>query len=248
MAKNPNNKPKQSKRDAPMNNAMKLFLAGLVAELYLLIVRKFYVHGVAVQQIAWYDVYLKLLMLLGAAVLVIGVVLSVLWKGDKKKRSIGWWFCGSGVFLAVATAMIWFFNAPAVTLLSVVVPVVMVLGILWGLYDRECALALTILGASLIALWVCRREMSSIFFGTYVKAMAVFYIVLLVLFALRVRAGRLLRVLPVNADPLPVYVACGLSVVAMLMVLVNMTAAYYAMWALAIVVFALAVYYTVKQL
>ena len=31
MAKNPNNKPKQSKRDAPMNNAMKLFLAGLVA-------------------------------------------------------------------------------------------------------------------------------------------------------------------------------------------------------------------------
>ena len=89
MAKNPNNKPKQSKRDAPMNNAMKLFLAGLVAELYLLIVRKFYVHGVAVQQIAWYDVYLKLLMLLGAAVLVIGVVLSVLWKGDKKKRSIG---------------------------------------------------------------------------------------------------------------------------------------------------------------
>ena len=38
------------------------------------------------------------------------------------------------------------------------------------------------------------------------------------------------------------------SAVAMISALVNMVVAYYAMWALAIVVFALAVYYTVKQL
>ena len=151
-------------------------------------------------------------------------------------------------FLALSTAMIWFLNAPAVTLLSTVVPVVMVLGILWSLYDRECACALTILGLSLIALWICRREMSSMFFGTYVKAAAVVYIVLLAVIALLVKSGKLRRFLPANADPLPVYVACGLSAAAMLSALVNMTVAYYALWALAIVVFALAVYYTVKQL
>ena len=57
-----------------------------------------------------------------------------------------------------------------------------------------------------------------------------------------------LRVLPVDADVLPVYVACGLSAAAMAAALVSTTVAYYAIWALAIVAFALAVYYTVKQL
>ena len=237
MAKNPNNKPKQSKRDAPMNGAMKFFLAGLVAELYLLIVRRFYVQGSAEQQIAWYDVYLKLLMIVGAAVLAAGVVLSILWRADQKKRIIGWCLCGVGAFLALSAAMIWFLNAPAVTLLTTVVPVVMLLGIVWNLYDRECAWALIILGVTLIILWICRKEMSSIFLGTYVKAAAVIYIVLLAAI-----------VLPASADPLPVYLACGLSAVATLSALVNVAIAYYAIWALTIVVFALAVYYTVKQL
>ena len=51
-----------------------------------------------------------------------------------------------------------------------------------------------------------------------------------------------------GADPMPIYAACGLSVVALAIALFSSTIAYYAMWALAIVVFALAVYYTVKQL
>ena len=42
--------------------------------------------------------------------------------------------------------------------------------------------------------------------------------------------------------------ACGLSVAAIAAGLVSATVAYYVMWILAIVVFALAVYYTVKQL
>ena len=54
--------------------------------------------------------------------------------------------------------------------------------------------------------------------------------------------------LTAGADPLPVYLACGLSVAALAVALFSSTIAYYAMWALAIVVFALAVYYTVKQL
>ena len=56
------------------------------------------------------------------------------------------------------------------------------------------------------------------------------------------------RLLPSDADILPIYVACGLSAAAMASALVSITVAYYAMWILAMVVFALAVYYTVKQL
>lgn len=252
MPKNPNKKP--VKRDEPMTGAMKFFLAGLVAELYLLIIRRFYVNGTAVQMIAWFD-YLVYFAVAGLAVFAVGAVLSVLWRADKKKRVIGWYTAGAGAFLGIASGLIRLLNAPALTLLSVVVPAVMLLGILWTLYDRECAWALTILGTSLIALWVCRKGISHLQLGIYVRIAAVIYLVLLaVVFYLTRKASQNRGVLgkfqlfPANADVTPIYVACGLSAAAMAAALISTSIAYYALWALAIVVFALAVYYTVKQL
>lgn len=247
MPKHPNSKSKQVKRDEPMTGAMKFFLAGCVAELYLLIIRRFYVKSPDIVKILWYDRYLWVLLGVGAAILVAGVVGGLLLRGDKKKRTIAWCVAAAGAFLGGAAGLIrW--NASTLTLLTVVVPVVMVLGVLWNLYDRECALSLTILGASLIALWICRKQMYSMFLGTYVKIFAVVYILVLIAVALLTKQGKLKKLLPASADPLPVYVACGLSAVAMLGTLFSSIVAYYAMWALAIVVFGLAVYYTVKQL
>ena len=247
MPKHPNSKSKQVKRDEPMTGAMKFFLAGCVAELYLLIIRRFYVKSPDIVKILWYDRYLWVLLGVGAAILVAGVVGGLLLRGDKKKRTIAWCVAAAGAFLGGAAGLIrW--NASTLTLLTVVVPVVMVLGVLWNLYDRECALSLTILSASLIALWICRKQMYSIFLGTYVKIFAVVYILVLLAVALLTKQGKLKKLLPASADPLPVYVACGLSAVAMLGTLFSSIVAYYAMWALAIVVFGLAVYYTVKQL
>lgn len=255
MPKNPNHRSKPVKRDEPMTGAMKFFLAGCVAELYLLIVRRFYLGGTAAQQIAWYDSYLWILAGLGAAVLVLGAVLSVMWKADRKKRVIGWYTAGGGAFLAISALLIRALNAPVVTLLSVVVPVVMLLAILWSLYDRECAISLTILGVSLIFLWIFRRTLSSSYYGTLARVAAVVLLVLLAAAVVLSRranknGGRLgkFRLLPADADLLPIYTACGLSAAAVVVVLLSAAAAYYAMWALAVVVFALAVYYTVKQL
>lgn len=246
MPKNPNSKSKSVKRDEPMTGAMKFFLAGCVAELYLLVIRRFYVNGTLEQVIAWDD-YLKVFACVGVAVLAVGLVLSLLWKSDRKKRVIGWCVFAAGAFLALASFLV-HRNMAFLSLLTVVVPVAMVLGILWSLYDRECALALSILAASLVVLWVCRREMDSMYIGTYVKIAAVLYIVVLAAAALLTKSGRLGKLLPTDADPLPIYVACGLSAVAVAVALINAAAAYYAMWILAVVVFALAVYYTVKQL
>lgn len=246
MPKNPNSKAKSVKRDEPMNGAMKFFLAGCVAELYLLIVRRFYVSGTLEQVVAW-DGYLKVFAWVGVAVLVLGLALSFLWKQERKKRVIGWSVAGAGAFLAASSFLV-HWNMSTLTLLTVVVPVAMLLGILWSLYDRECALALTILGVSLIALWVCRRQMYSIYLGNYVRFAAAAYIIVLAAVAFLVKRGKLGRLLPAKADPLPVYLACGLSAVAMAAALISTTTAYYAMWALAMVVFGLAVYYTVKQL
>ena len=134
------------------------------------------------------------------------------------------------------------------TLVTAVVPELSRRRILWSLYDRECALALTILGITLVILWICRRAGSSPYYGIYVKAVAVIYLVAAAAVALLTKQGKLRKLLPANADTLSVYIACGLSVAAIAAGLVSATVAYYVMWILAIVVFALAVYYTVKQL
>ena len=86
MAKNPNRK--SAKKDDSMTPAMKIFLIGLVAELYLLIVRRFYVNGSLEQVVAWDD-YLKVFALAGLVVLIVGVILSTLWKASKNKHFLG---------------------------------------------------------------------------------------------------------------------------------------------------------------
>ena len=190
MPKNPKSKSKAIKKDEPMNGAMKFFLAGCVAELYLLIVRRFYVNGSAEQQIAWFDSYLKRFIGAGVVVLAIGLVLAYLWRQAKAKRELSCYVAGLGAFVALSSTLV-LWNMSALSPLSVIVPVVMVLGILWSLYDRECALSLTILCVSLIALWICRRQVSSMYLGTYVKVLAVAYIVVLAVIAFLVKQGKL---------------------------------------------------------
>ena len=54
--------------------------------------------------------------------------------------------------------------------------------------------------------------------------------------------------LPAKANGKTIYTACAVSAVALVSVFISVTVAYYAIWVLALVVFALAVYYTIKQL
>lgn len=248
MAKKPNSKPKKPvKQDESMVNAMKFFVVGFVAELYLMIIRRGYVNGTANQQIAWYDNHLKTLLFVGIAVLAVGAVLAYMWRQNKKTRVYGWIIAGFGAFVAASSALV-HWNMSSLTMLSTLVPVVMAVGIVWSLYDRECALSLTALGVSLFAVWVCRHQVNSIYLGTLVKVAAIILIIALIAVAVLAKQGKLAKLLSAKADLTPVYTACGLSVVALAAALVSPVIAYYAMWALGIVVFGLAVYYTVKQL
>ena len=246
MAKNPNKK--VAPKDEPMNGAMKFFLGGCVAELYLLILRRFYINAASeFTKFAWYDRYLWILAGIGAGLLVVGVIAALVLRGNAKKQKAAWILAAAGAFVGAATALVrW--NMATLSFMTILVPVVMLLGILWALYDRECALALTVLGASLFVLWGMRRYGSSIYVGTTVKVCVVIYLVLLVVLVVLAKNGKLNQLLPPKADKLPVYAACGLSVLALLASLLGGSISYYAMWALAAVVFALAVYYTVKQL
>lgn len=253
MANKPNSK-RQARETAAMTGAMKFFLAGMVAELYLMIIRRFYVNGTAVQMLAWFD-YLYYFSIIGVVILVAGGALAIMKRSNKKMCETGCWIAAGGAFLAAASFLIWKLNAPAVTLLTVAVAVAMLLGILWHLYERECAYALTILGMSLVALWACRRAVGSAANASMAKIAAIVYIALLVLVVFLVRkalssGGKLgkYRLLPAKANGKTIYMACAASAVALATVLISVTFAYYAIWVLALVVFALAVYYTVKQL
>ena len=239
MSKNPNKKAVQ--KDEPMNGAMKFFLAGCVAELYLLILRRFYVNANSdVARFAWYDHYLWLLS-------GIGVIASIALRKNVKTRKNGWIAAAAGAFVAAATLLVrW--NMATLSFMTTVVPVIMLLVILWALYDRECAMALTVLGASLFVLWGFRRYGASMYVGTAVKVCVAVYLVVLAALAWLTKSGKLSRILSPKADKLPVYAACGLSGLALLAAFLGTGVSYYAMWALAAVVFALAVYYTVKQL
>lgn len=249
MAKNPNNKNKAKsiKRDDALTGAMIFFLAGCIGEVFLWAVRRYYINGYIDEALAWYD-RLKVFAGLGAVLLAAGIALSVVWKKDSKKRVFGWALGALGAFFAAGSILIRMYEASAVTLLSVVVPVGMVLSVLWALYDRECSLSLTVLCASLIVVWVCRKLIGSAALGMPVRVIAVIYLLAVAALVWLTRQGKLGRLLSPGADPLPIYIAGGLSALAILAALFSAAAAYYAMWCLGVVVFDLAVYYTVRML
>ena len=255
MSKNPNRNSKSVKRDEPMNGAMKLFLAGCVAELYLLVIRRFYISGTIDQLLACHAALLYLIFV-GLAVLAVGLIVALTGKKHVKRAHVGWAVFAAGVFLSLSSLLIRTLGGSALTVLCVVVPAAMLLGILWQLYDRECAWSLTILALTLVVLWICRHLLGgSSMLSKAALAGAVVYLLVLVaaLFLTRKadRSGGLLgkiRVLPSDADALPIYAASILSLLGVAIAIFSTTVAYYAMWALALVVFILAVYYTVKQL
>lgn len=249
MAKNPNdkNKAKSIKRDDALTGGMIFFVAGCIAEFFLWAVRRYYINGYIDEALLWYD-RLKVFAGAGVVALLAGVALSVMWRQDSGKRVFGWALGTLGTFFAVGSILIRMYETSAVTLLSVVVPVGMVLSILWALYERECSVALTVLCASLIVVWVCRKLISSMALGIPVRIIAVIYLLAVAALVWLAKQGKLGKLLPANADILPLYIAGGLSAAAILVALFNATAAYYAMWCLGVVVFALAVYYTVKML
>ncbi len=235
------------KRDNSLYGATVFFFAACLAEFYLLVLRKYYIYGTADSTLAWYD-RLLVFVGLGAAALILGAVLSVRWKADGRKRTLGWGLAGLGAFFCVGSLLIRLFFEGAVTLLSVVVPVMMVLTIIWAFYDRECSIAMTALSGTLILLWVCRRLFNHLTLGLPAKVLAAAYVLALAGLCWLAKNKKLGKLLPPDADLAPIYAAGGLSAAAVVLGLFSASMAYYAMWALGVVVFALAVYYTVKQL
>lgn len=250
------NKAQEIRKDnAPLNGALKFFIGGCLAEIYLLAVRKYYINGDINQMLGW-DAMMPTLIYVGLAVLAVGVILAAVWRKDAGwKRSAAWSIVFTGVFFSGGNWLIRTVYPTGTSVLCVVVAVVMLLGVLWCMYARECFYAMLILSSGVLATWICRHGINSIFWKTYILVGACIYLVLLAAIALTARKvekadGMLgtIQLLPEDTDCTVLFVSCGLSAAATVVSVFSTAIAYYALWTLGIVIFALAVYYTVKEL
>ena len=270
MPKSKKKTPPAGRRSAPGSAAMEIFLGGCAAELYLLAVLRYCVNnGIMRQMLAW-DTWLWYSGWIGVGLLGAGLALYLPGRAAQRRRSAGlpremrksaavrpgeavrmraavWLLC-AGLFLVVSGFGGHFFKS-SIRVWSVVVPAAMLLYLFWALYERECALSLTLLGVSLVAAWLCRR--TGYQYSPYnmpVKLGVMVYLVVIAVTAYSLWKRRPWALLPRNADTAPVYLACLVSAAAMLASFLGSQPAYYAMWTLALAAFGVIVYYTVKQL
>ena len=256
MAKKPIRKKNDGAKNPAMTAATKIFAAGAAAEIYLLAIYHYYVRGSISQVLAWHDIYLPMLPWAGLLVLAVGFALMYIGSRENvRKQQAARILIFAGVFVAVTAPMVRAWYTAALTPMCVVVPGLMILSIAWFLYDRECVYALAVLCSAALMLWICRECLPVPAQRLPVRVAAVLWLVLAaaaVVFLKKLKAAggvfRKVRILPEKADYMLLYAALGVSAALVLVGMMTPVLAYYAMWAAAAAIFAVAVYYTVQQL
>lgn len=253
MAQNTNDRrvERREKNDRNMNRAVVLLIAGLIAEWYLLMADRYYARGNVTQMMSWYN-YFGTMRWIALGVLAVGVVLLAM---RSKKRWFTWVgsiLAGAGGFLALTSMAMRHYYPVSVTVLCVFVPVVLILGIIYLFYQAEFSIQATALAMALFVLALLSRSDS-----TTVKVCAVLAILgcaalLAVTLLLKknggalVLKGRDLRLFPANMDYRVTLGVLALCIALVVIALIVNAVAFYATWALAVVTFVLAVYYTIK--
>ena len=253
MAQNTNDKriARREKSERNMNRAVVLLIGGLVAEWYLLMADRYYARGTISQMLGWYD-YLGVMRWVALAILAAGVVLLTQRARKPWFGKLGGALAAIGAFFAFTSIAMRHYYPTSVTVMCVLVPVLLILGIVYLFYQAEFSVQATALAMALGALVLLGRSGS-----TAVKACAV--LSLLGIAALLACTGMLkkndgvwklgdrkLRVFAPKADYRLALAVPALCFVLVLVAMFASAVAFYATWVLAILAFALAVYYTIK--
>ena len=110
------------RKHEPWLGAARALLLGCVAELYLLMIHKYYIYGNLDQVLAW-DSYLRVSLWLGLGVAVLGGVLLYLCRRKPGwKRAVSGMVLELGAFMAVTGGLVTRFGASPIALLAVAVP------------------------------------------------------------------------------------------------------------------------------
>lgn len=245
---NPKREARLAKNDRNLNRALTLFTAGFIAEFYLLMLSNYFVKGTIDQMVA-VSYYLDVMIWVGAAVLAAGVVLLAVLK---KHAALGRWLTGLGVFFAFSSLVMRKIYPAGTTAMCVLVPVLMLLAVVFLLYPHEFAVQTVGLAAALAAAVMLNHGSASL--SGLVKAccwgVVVMAAALAVFVAMLQKQDGMYKgtpVFPAKANYTLTYAVlavCAAAVVLSLFV----GAAYYVIWGAAVLLFLLAVWYTVKML
>ena len=242
---------RRAKDERNMNRAVVLLIGGLIAEWYLLMADRFYAKGNVTQMLAWYD-YLGLMRWIGLAVCAAGAACFVTGKKPLVKN-VGLGLGITGAFFSLTSFAMRHVYPTSVTVLCVVIPVLLILGIIVLFYQAEFAIQSMALAMAMGALVLMNRSGSS-----RVKLCAMLAIIGIAALCamswylqrskglLGLKDGRKLRIIGIHADYRLVYGVLGLCLALLLGALFIPQLPFYGTWALAAVTFVLAVYYTVK--
>ena len=241
------------KNNRNMNRALELLTAGFLAEFYLLLVNNYFVRG-TVNQLVTMSYVLEVLVFVGLALVAAGIALLIVGKKkDKDFTKLTKWLLIAGVFFTLSSELMLKVYPQGTTAMCIFVPVVMLLGVIFLMYQREFSVQTAALAMSILAMVLLNRGSGnwSLIVKGYSICAAV-AIVVLQLIALKAQRNDgcigSVRIFPSGADYKMLYlifVVCFVAIVAALFV---GGVAYYGVWVLSALLFILAVYYTVKML
>lgn len=252
---------KHKQEDIALSRALTWFAAAMVLEFLLLLVNKYYVDfsadAGAIAVALTMEKFFKIFAVVGTLA---GIVCAVLYCKRAKEKTAPFLLLVAAavlVFAGVGCVVILRFWSAGVRALSVIVPAIAVLALIYYLYQKEFFLSALAVSAGMFALWMVRQNLAAhrVLFAVYaVLALAVLSAVVTVTVSAKKNggsitvAGRKIPLLSKKGDGYTLTLAsCALSLaLGAAGAFLGATAAFYLLIALAAWAFILLVYYTVK--
>ena len=245
---------REKQESQALHRVFNVFLLGLAAECYLFMVYRGYSLGTIDSMLIWHQI-LTWGMYLGLVMLAAGAGVAIAKRKERRLSMAMTWVGGIGLFLALSGFVSTFFfdSNRGITAMCVLVPILVVMALVYLLFQMECFLSTLALACAMFALWARGSTADSAAFGTVVIAgCALGALLLAVAVYLTSRAqkdeGKLwgLRVFTLECDYRVVYGVLGAALACVVLALVLPGVAYYLMWVLGILLFAELVFYTTK--
>ena len=255
MAKNTNVKraARVEKNNRNMNRALELLTAGFLAEFYLLLVNNYFVRG-TINQLVTMSYVLEVLMYVGLALVAAGIAMLIVGKKKNKDFSkLNKWLLIAGVFFTLSSELMLKVYPQGTTAMCIFVPVVMILGVIFLMYQREFSVQTAALAMTILAMVLLSRgsgNWAMVVKGYSVCAALVIAVMLLIAFKAQRGDGCIgsVRIFTSGAGYKMLYLVLVVCLAAIIAALFVGSIAYYGVWALSVLLFILAVYYTVKML
>lgn len=173
MAKNNDKRAERMARsNRNVNRAITVLMAGVIAEFYLLMVNNYYVKG-GVGQVLTMMTVLQVIDYIGCALFGAGLVVWLMRKKWTRFAPAAPWLLCIGFFFAVSSILMLKVYPQGTTMMCVIVPVVMLIGIVFLLYPREFSVQAVGLTASLMAMYLIHRGSGSDTWGGIVTGCSI---------------------------------------------------------------------------